>query len=554
MLLNNFHKLILFHQIQFQLLLLTAAPNLKSNATFQIICNLQKRSTAIMDRKNFTKSESKNQKGRCSRSVSSPSRTDHGGSLVPQRTKSQLGIDNCADTNWQTFSIPNLVANPYFDAAGGTYFQQPWNPNFFLNFNRCPIPSSSNVNHQYRRTHTLPPPLNYNTDVKGDKKRRWESLSSHNKGGNKKFVFTLMSYNVLAQDLVQNHEYLYREHNKQALQWEVRWLNILKEIGDANPDIICFQEVQESHITNYFSVLEKKLGYKSIFKKRTGIRTDGCAIFYKRKRLQLMEYEKVEYFQENVPVLNRDNVAIVARFIPKEVHTQAFVVATTHLLYNPKRQDVRLAQVQNLIAEIDKMAFICSNKNGEPSYLPVIVTGDLNSTPDSAVYEFITKGILDYQNLCKRSLSKESGKELTGKVLVPESLQMTDNCQYAEMVKRRNEFHNGCGNSREDNLKISYIQDLKFSSGTLSHPFSFKSAYNHYRNNDIEGTTYQDRWITVDYIFYSGRKRGDSTAEDKLKLISRFQLPTKNQLGRIRIPNFKLGSDHFSLIVKFSLE
>lgn len=69
------------------------------------------------------------------------------------------------------------------------------------------------------------------------------------------------------------------------------------------------------------------------------------------------------------------------------------------------------------------------------------------------------------------------------------------------MVKQRNKCGNGCSNSATDNIKINN-QDLKFSSGTLSHPFVFKSAYNHYRNDDIEGTTYQDRWITVDYIFY----------------------------------------------------
>lgn len=68
-------------------------------------------------------------------------------------------------------------------------------------------------------------------------------MSSQNRKGSKKFIFTLMSYNVLAQELVQNHEYLYKEHNRKALQWEVRWLNILKEIGDANPDVSVFMDI-----------------------------------------------------------------------------------------------------------------------------------------------------------------------------------------------------------------------------------------------------------------------------------------------------------------------
>jgi protein angel len=33
------------------------------------------------------------------------------------------------------------------------------------------------------------------------------------------------------------------------------------------------------------------------------------------------------------------------------------VVATTHLLYNPKRHDVKLAQMQILLAEVERIAF-----------------------------------------------------------------------------------------------------------------------------------------------------------------------------------------------------
>lgn len=41
-----------------------------------------------------------------------------------------------------------------------------------------------------------------------------------------------------------------------------------------------------------------------------------------------------------------------------------------------------------------------------------------------------------------------------------------------------------------------------FSTGKLSHHFALLSVYQHYVKNDIEGTTYQDQWLTVDYIFY----------------------------------------------------
>jgi protein angel len=67
------------------------------------------------------------------------------------------------------------------------------------------------------------------------------------------------------------------------------------------------------------------------------------------------------------------------------------VVCTTHLLYNPRRQDIRLAQVQVLLAELDRHAQKFDEK-GQKTYLPVIITGDFNLQPYSAPYNLITNG------------------------------------------------------------------------------------------------------------------------------------------------------------------
>lgn len=87
------------------------------------------------------------------------------------------------------------------------------------------------------------------------------------------------------------------------------------------------------------------------------MRTDGCAIYYKVETFNLIEYVTIEFHQPNVTILNRDNIAIIAKFAPKDNPEEEFVVATTHLLYNPRRQDVRLAQTQLLLAELDRIAF-----------------------------------------------------------------------------------------------------------------------------------------------------------------------------------------------------
>lgn len=68
-------------------------------------------------------------------------------------------------------------------------------------------------------------------------------------------------------------------------------------------------------------------------------------------------------------------------------------MATTHLLYNPRRQDIRLAQVQILLAELDRHAQKVES-NGQKTYLPTILTGDFNLQPNSAPFNLITNGNL----------------------------------------------------------------------------------------------------------------------------------------------------------------
>ncbi|KAF5302171.1 hypothetical protein FQR65_LT08594 [Abscondita terminalis] len=238
-------------------------------------------------------------------------------------------------------------------------------------------------------------------------------------------VFKIMSYNVLAQELLDEHTYLYQYHNPNAIVWEQRWFTLMEELKYHSADILCLQEVQTSHLDSHYSQLNK-LGYKGIFKERTGERTDGCAIYYKDSVFKLVEHISVEFNQTNITVLNRDNVAIIAKFAPRNNTENEFVVATTHLLYNPRREDVRLAQTQVLLSEIDRMAYK-PNCIDETDHLPVIITGDFNLRPESPVYELITNGFLKYDHLTVRSLSTENTTHanVTGKNLIPAFLRIT---------------------------------------------------------------------------------------------------------------------------------
>lgn len=98
-------------------------------------------------------------------------------------------------------------------------------------------------------------------------------------------------------------------------------------------------------------------GYASIYKQRTGNNVDGIAIYYKRDVFELVDHTSVEYYQPGVSILDRHNVGLVAKLAVRANPSRYLVVATTHLLYNPRRHDVKLAQMQILLAEVERFAF-----------------------------------------------------------------------------------------------------------------------------------------------------------------------------------------------------
>jgi protein angel len=99
----------------------------------------------------------------------------------------------------------------------------------------------------------------------------------------------------------------------------------------------------------------------------------------------------VEFEQPGIEILNRENVAIIAKLALKANPSLQFLVATTHLLYNPRRQDIRLAQVQVLLAELDRHASTIES-DGKKTYIPAILTGDFNLQPYAAPFNLITNG------------------------------------------------------------------------------------------------------------------------------------------------------------------
>jgi hypothetical protein len=70
-------------------------------------------------------------------------------------------------------------------------------------------------------------------------KRDWVSVNGIPK--TQGFLFTLLNYNILSQQLLECHNYLYQEHQNNALRWNQRFYNLVGEIFRIKPDLCMFQ-------------------------------------------------------------------------------------------------------------------------------------------------------------------------------------------------------------------------------------------------------------------------------------------------------------------------
>ncbi|KAM9294334.1 protein angel homolog 1 [Gastrophryne carolinensis] len=439
--------------------------------------------------------------------------------------------------------------------------------------------------------------------------RDWEDVSPQETPSEGQFNFLLLSYNILSQDLITENPHLYLHCPPEILAWEYRWPNLLKELQHWGADVLCLQEVQEDHYRAQVQPSLSALGYSCHYKRRTGRKTDGCASCFKTSRFRLLQESYVEFFRPGINVLNRDNVGLILLLQPiaSEDGTNgpahpALCVANTHLLYNPRRGDIKLAQLAVLLAEVDRI----SRTPGGPR-CPIILCGDLNSTPHSPLYRLLHNGFLDCSGLSSWEVSgqEQDCSFLYPRLLLlplwPDYLGIDGQCQYkslrASAVEDRRTY------SRWHLLELRYCDpalqrppDLPLIKGVtdnqpdpnaaaaqaglfpdplapphrmphyLQHFLQLTSAYHHFlpAKGCYEVTTFPlGIGSTVDYIFYSAeplplppRNHDLRFFQDgALKLRGRLSLLSEDDLRAASgLPNTLCSSDHLFLLTRFSLD
>lgn len=375
------------------------------------------------------------------------------------------------------------------------------------------------------------------------------------------FRFTLVSYNILSQTLLNDHHYLYSNCNPKDLEWPKRGHRIVSELLENQADIICLQEVESEHLQSLYRPKLARYGYECLYKKKTGYKIDGCAIFYKRKLFHLLNFKGIEFNRTDVTnLLNRDNVGIIAVFKPKynnnqlinnnnesnHVNSKQLVIANTHLIFNPKRSDIKLAQLKLFLSELEEISFehYDSDKN-ERHHHPTILCGDLNSVPGSEVNHFI----VNRQVQVTPEITSSSLQQTTTQPPTPQS---TTNITITTTTL------NDCNDSISqlpldeakdyDNSEETTDNDVTLASMNrylekTKHSFKFKSVY---PTQNRRGQPYVSTFSSciVDYIFYT----------PNLRLESYRELLTEEELKNIGpLPNSEFPSDHLTLEAKFTL-
>nr|AAT94521.1 GH03334p [Drosophila melanogaster] len=192
----------------------------------------------------------------------------------------------------------------------------------------------------------------------------------------------LLQWNILSQTLGQHNDGFVR-CPEEALTWEHRKYLIVQEILQNQPDVICLQEV------DHFKFLQTVLGsqnYAGIFfpkpdspclyiEQNNG--PDGCAIFYKRDKLQLQGYDTriLEVWR-----VQSNQVAIAARLRMRSSGRE-FCVATTHL---KARHGALLAKLRNEQGR-DLIRFVKQFAGDTP----LLLCGDFNAEPVEPIYATI---------------------------------------------------------------------------------------------------------------------------------------------------------------------
>ncbi|RHY31625.1 hypothetical protein DYB32_003326 [Aphanomyces invadans] len=193
-------------------------------------------------------------------------------------------------------------------------------------------------------------------------------------------TFTLMTYNVLAQCYVKSSFFPYCD--PKALRWKRR--SAMLSNG-------CHRLHQVRRLRRRRIPPSAQCIDFSLYLKKTGAKKDGVGLFWRPEKYATpfhylcLDFIDIDTDKDLRGRVIRDNVGLVAHFQSIENPATEFVVASTHLFWDPAQADVKLVQAKHMLDSID--AFVATSLPA--ASVPVFFAGDFNSLPDSAVVRHV---------------------------------------------------------------------------------------------------------------------------------------------------------------------
>uniref|UniRef100_A0A182QRX9 Nocturnin n=1 Tax=Anopheles farauti TaxID=69004 RepID=A0A182QRX9_9DIPT len=332
----------------------------------------------------------------------------------------------------------------------------------------------------------------------------------------------VFQWNMLSQTLGMHNDGFVR-CPLEALTWDCRRYQVVEEIIQTDPDIICLQEV------DHFKFLQKILStqnYEGVFFPKPDSPClyingnngpDGCAVFYKKNRLEM-----VNHFTRVLEVwrVQSNQVAIAAVLRTRDTR-QELCVTTTHL---KARKGALLSKLRNEQGK-DLLYFI----DGVAGNRPVILCGDFNAEPIEPIYSTV----LNYKALGLASAYSD--------LLAATGDAQDENNQNALNTARSGDR---CAGSRGSIGSVHSAGDECGLSNGVRTKAEQSAAY------EPPYTTWKIReegevCHTIDYVFYS---------KEKLTVKNCLMFPSGEEIGVDRTPSFQYPSDHFSLVCDIELK
>ncbi|CAI2359500.1 unnamed protein product [Moneuplotes crassus] len=209
---------------------------------------------------------------------------------------------------------------------------------------------------------------------------------------------SLMSYNVLADSYLGHVDY--GDVDPCVLDWSYRYKLIQAEIEHLDPDIICMQELEDEVLTEALSnkLVDGKIipNYASTFIYKID-KNDCVCIFWKTSKFESLGSWCIEFNNPRARshLYCKQHVASFAALkLKNHPKKRIILVATTHILYNTGRGDIKLAQL-DLATKSLAMIKNHLTKKYKNYDISTILCGDFNSVSRSGLYQYLSEGEYD---------------------------------------------------------------------------------------------------------------------------------------------------------------